>query len=257
MSVVPAEKKLTEQQVEDLAHAANIETNVLKSFMEVEGGGIGFSDVTGRMIIRFEKTWFQRKYEDWKGHQGAWEQTIVNQSTAWAAFSDAYNIDKDAALLSTSVGILQIMGFNHEACNFKSAEDMWAFNEISEINQVETGIRFIMSNPALYRAVKNKNWSLIALLYNGAGYREYAVKNNTIPYDRKMANAYIKFSNDMPLHKTTTTVNLRKGSGTNYDIIRTLLVNTSVEVKNVLKEWQYVKVIATGEEGWVNSKFVS
>lgn len=97
---------------------------------------------------------------------------------------------------------------------------------------------------------------MVATQYNGKYYREIAEKNGSVPYDERMAKAYLKYLNFNDIPKTTTTVNLRRGAGTKYEILKVLKPNTSLQITGASNDWKSVKVIATGQEGWIAAPYV-
>lgn len=190
-------QKLTLTQILLLCKKYGYDPNVIRAFMAVETGGIGFSSFTGKIIIQFEKDWFKKNYADWKKDTAGsvWlNNGIGNQVQEWLAFNDAYKLDPDAAMLSTSIGIGQVMGFHHLLLGFKTVGEMWTFARESEANQLELILRFIKANPKLERAVKTRNWTLIAIYYNGAGFLALAKKHKFTPYDEQMETQYLKIA---------------------------------------------------------------
>lgn len=185
-------KKLTDKDILDLANQSSIEYAALKAFIFAESGGTGIDKTTGKIIIQFEPSWFKRKAP--YAPSGAWSLNgVERQSREWIAFNDAFYKNADAAMESTSIGLMQVMGFNYKKLGFKSVGEMWDFGKVSERNQLELGIRFIKANPALYKALKDKNWHLVAYYYNGSAYKEMAVKWKREPYNITMENAYNKY----------------------------------------------------------------
>lgn len=183
---------LTGAQVIYLANANGYQPSSLNAVLSVESSGHGFSTVTNRIIIQFEPAWFKREYALWAEHANGsvWlNNGIGNQTEEWNAFNDAWKDDPTAAMLSTSIGLPQIMGFHYASLGFKSVGDMWDYAKVSEANQVSMLIKFLKANPVLDTALKNKDWPNFAKYYNGAGYLELAAKTNSIPYDQRMANA--------------------------------------------------------------------
>lgn len=184
--------KLTEDQIRLLACENNIEYAALKAFIEVESGGTGFDSVTGKIIIQFEPSWFKKKAP--YAPTGAWSlNKVERQSKEWVAFNDAFKKNPNAAMESTSIGLMQVMGFHYKMLGFKTVGEMWDFAKVSEKNQVELGIRFIKATPNLYKALKEKNWHLVASLYNGAAYKEMAKKWGREPYNISMEKAYNRY----------------------------------------------------------------
>lgn len=177
---------LTTAQITDLAQKNKYEYAALKAVINVESSGHGFSLVTGRIVIQFEPSWFKRKYSEWKaataGH--IWHNNgVSDQLTEWKAFNDAFGISPDAAMQSTSIGMMQVMGFHYKLLGFKTVGEMWDYGKVSEANQVDLGIRFIKANVKLDKALREKDWPTFAYYYNGEGYKKYN-------YDTRLAQEY-------------------------------------------------------------------
>ena len=180
-------RKITPDQIRQLAASFGLEYAALMAVITVESAGVGFNPPTGKIIIRFEPSWFKREYAEWMEHLGDWiNQPAGNQAEEWLLFDNAYSIDPVAAMLSTSVGMMQVMGFHFKELGFATVGEMWDYAKQSEVNQVEIGLRFIKSEPVLLQALNDKNWTLFALHYNGSLYYE----NH---YDTHLLNAYNKF----------------------------------------------------------------
>jgi hypothetical protein len=182
--------KLTDNQIAELAEKNGYAYAALRAIIEVESGGIGFSLVTGKIIIQFEPLWFKREHQDWKnitaGH--TWENNgVSDQAHEWQAFNDAYGIDQDAAMKATSIGMMQVMGFHYKELGFETVGDMWQYAKQSEANQVDIAIRFIQSIPNLDKALKNKDWPTVAFYYNGSGYKKFN-------YAHRLIAAFVKHS---------------------------------------------------------------
>jgi hypothetical protein len=186
-----AEKLLTNAQINDLAVNNGYEYRVLKSIIQVESGQHGFDPVTGKIIIQFEPSWFKRLCKNWgeDTRHIAWQSNeIGDQATEWKAFNSAFAVNADAAMKSTSIGIMQIMGFHYAETGFKTVGEMWDFAKASEYNQVLLDIRWIKTVPPLDLAIKNKDWQKIALYHNGKNYRAFR-------YDTRLMSAY-RFTSD-------------------------------------------------------------
>jgi len=180
-------KTITTEQIKALAQAYGIEYAALMAVIEVESSGVGFNPPTGYLIIRFEPSWFKREFSDWQDRPGEWLNLPPgNQTEEYRLFDNAFAIDAIAAMLATSVGMMQVMGFHYKELGFASVSAMWDYVKINEANQVEVGLRFIKSEPVLLQALKAKNWPLFALHYNGSAYEE----NH---YDTHLINAYNKY----------------------------------------------------------------
>ena len=178
-------KKLKNEDFTILSKEFLIEEAAIKAVVAVESGGKGFSEVTGKIIIQFEPAWFKRKAP--YTPSGKWSlNKVENQTAEWIAFNDAFSKNKTASMESTSIGLMQVMGFHYKLLGFKTVGDMWDFCKISELNQLRVGLRFIKSNTKMYNALKNKDFSTFAYYYNGEQYKKFK-------YDTRMLAAYNKY----------------------------------------------------------------
>ncbi|HEX8358431.1 MAG TPA: N-acetylmuramidase domain-containing protein [Segetibacter sp.] len=180
-------------QLQELAKRYNHEVAAVRTIINVETPGFGFSKTTGRILIQFEPHWFKKKFVEWKEHQTAWAfNGISYQTEEWIAFNNAFQYAPNAAMEATSVGMMQVMGFHFKTLGFKTVGAMWDFAKESEANQVDLGMRFIKSNPALDRALREKDWYHVAYYYNGAYFQQLAQKNKSVPYDKQLKLGYLK-----------------------------------------------------------------
>jgi hypothetical protein len=162
---------------------------MLKAFIAVESGGRGFDSKTGKLLIQFEPKWFKKKVP--YAPSGKWSVNKVDiQFKEWEAFNEAFKINPDGAMESTSIGLPQIMGFHWKKLGYSSVGAMWNDFKVSELNQVKALIKFIQTDKMLLKAMKEKDWHQIASIYNGAGYRELAKRIGREPYDISLNKAY-------------------------------------------------------------------
>jgi hypothetical protein len=167
------------------------EIEMLEAFIEVESGGKGFDSKTGKILIQFEPAWFKRKVP--YAPSGKWSVNKVDvQSKEWEAFNDAFKIDPNGAMESTSIGLPQIMGFHWKKLGYSSVGTMWDDFKVSETNQIKALVKFIDTDKMLLKAMKEKDWHKIASIYNGSGYKELAERLGREPYDISLRKAYEK-----------------------------------------------------------------
>jgi hypothetical protein len=159
-----------------------------------ESRGVGFVD--GKMKIRFENHVFKRRLKDdvlfnkhftyrkskpWKDHQwcrfpgsgNLWISFHGHQSMEWQVLEFAMTLDKEAALLSISMGLPQAMGFNYKSVGCSSVVEMFEEWQKGERQQIVGMFRFIQSNHRRVRALKNEDWVTFATLYNGPGQADH------------------------------------------------------------------------------------
>jgi len=176
-------KKLLNFQVADLARSNGYTFDNLMAVIKVESGGLGFG-ADGKIIIQFEPSWFKRKSP--YTPSGIWSQNGVDrQAKEWEAFNSAFALNPNAAMESTSIGLMQVMGFHWKLLGFKSVGEMWDYAKVSERNQLDIAIRFIKSNKKLDNALKQGDASTFAYYYNGSGYKQFK-------YDTRLISAGMK-----------------------------------------------------------------
>lgn len=185
-------KKITHEQIKEIAKNFGIKPAMFMAFIEVESGGKGFDEKTGKIIIQFEPHWFRKKAP--YAPSGVWSVNKVDvQSKEWIAFNDAFKKNPDAAMESTSIGLPQIMGFHWKLLGYKSVGEMWDDFKKGEYFQVLALARFIKASPALHAAIKTNNYHLIATYYNGKDYAIMAKKWGREPYNISLEKAYKKY----------------------------------------------------------------
>ncbi len=176
--------------VRSIAAQFGYEYEVIQSFLNVETGGRGFNS-DGKIMIQFEPVWFKRREP--YAPSGNWSVNKVDvQSREWQAFNNAFSIDADSAMESTSIGIGQIMGGHWKRLGYNSVGAMWDDAKKGIDRQIWQVCQFIHTDANLEKSVKRRDWSNIAYVYNGSGYKALAVKLGRTPYDVSMRNEYLK-----------------------------------------------------------------
>ena len=164
-----------------IAESYDIDPYFIYSVGTIESNNRGF-DNNGNIIVRFEKHVFSRYLKKDKSTQHLLDDVYKLKGTGFNTFNEAISINKHKALLSTSFGMFQIMGFNYNYCNYRDVESFVDSLMESEDNQIEAFCNFVTNNN-LVRFIDTKNFSKFAYYYNGPAYRE----NN---YDIKLEKAY-------------------------------------------------------------------
>ncbi len=180
--------------VVDAADALGVTEAHVKAVLAVESRGRGFDPTTKRPIILYEPHVFHREtdgkwssrfggvsYEDW-GHK-PYPHT---QDGRYGQLIYAMGLDEKAALRATSWGLGQIMGFNHEACGFKTVAQFVDAMVKSERDQLLAFAR-LLRTWGLGEKLKRGDWAGFARKYNGPGYK-------TNRYDEKLEAAYKRFA---------------------------------------------------------------
>ena len=181
---------LTQEDYLRAANTLNCDVEAIRAFAKVESRGSGFLP-DGRPVILFERHIFNRLLKA--------KEMSCNDSSICSSKSGGYiggarehdrldkaiAVDKESALQSASWGMFQCMGFNWKVCGYPSLRDFINAANRSEKDHLDMFVGFIKSNNKLLTAVRNKDWSTAARIYNGPAYK----KNN---YDVKLAQAYSK-----------------------------------------------------------------
>lgn len=95
-------------------------------------------------------------------------------------------IHAEAAMLSASYGMFQIMGDNYKTCGYNSVFDFVKALSSSYERQLDAFVKFCMGK-GIQHDLNNKDWDEAARKYNGPAYE----KNK---YDVKLEEAYEKYS---------------------------------------------------------------
>lgn len=190
-------------ELDKYAKAIGIDSAILKAITEVECKGNGFF-TDGSCTILFERHIFFNQVTQKFGSEQAQQWSIKypnicfetrSQSAyfggkrEWERVNLAKNLDPECALLSTSFGMFQIMGFNYKICGYSNVGEYVSDMIKSEKYQVGAVSMYIKNyaNGKLYKAVTSLDFNEIARLFNG---NDYAVNN----YNGKLKDAYKKFN---------------------------------------------------------------
>jgi len=189
-------KRLSQGDIGDAARELGIQTAVLLAFLEVEANGRGF-DSNNRPKMLFEP---HVMYRNTKGtiRQKAIALGVAYKS--WGALPyprDSYprlktaiGVAKAPGFLSASYGLPQILGENHKAAGFSSAELMFRAMKQGEREQLLAMVS-LLKDWGLAKHLKGKDftqpesWVQAVKRYNGKGFR----RNK---YHIKCATAYKK-----------------------------------------------------------------
>jgi hypothetical protein len=177
---------ITENEYKNLAKEFGISISKVKAIDSVESNGQGFDPVTHKIKIQFEPHYFKKIT---RLVSGVWSSNKVDaQSKEWQAFNDAFAKNPTAAMESTSIGRMQVMGVHWKRLGFKNVNQMWDFAKDSEANQLWLGLKFIETDKNLFNAVQSWNTKKVAYYYNG---KNYWIKG----YDKKLESTEIKYRN--------------------------------------------------------------
>lgn len=178
-----------------LAAKLGIDPAVAVAVLAVESGGNAFGS-DGRMIIRFENHLFYHYWGKqnpdrfaqcftfnsdrcWEGHtwrsdpNQPFQEFHGNQGAEWAALTFAASLDDTAAKFSISMGLPQVMGFNHQRIGYANVQEMFNAFAADERNHVLALFDFIKADASMVQALQSQNYSAFAAGYNGPGQADY------------------------------------------------------------------------------------
>lgn len=184
--------------LEALAGRVGIDVAAAVAVVSVESGGRAFGD-DGRLLVRFEPHVFarylgtgrRREFDahfrlqgrvPWEGHtfrvssDAPWRPFHGAQRTEWAALEVARTIDDDLALRSTSMGLAQVMGFNHALVGHRSPRAMFeamAADVRYHLLAMFDFIRGTGRDSRALEALRNEDYVAFAKTYNGSGHAGY------------------------------------------------------------------------------------
>jgi hypothetical protein len=185
--------KLTNEDFCRAAKRLRCDVSAIKAVAQVESRGEPFySD--GFPIILFERHKFRKftngKFD--KSHPrlsnkkpGGYGKAGQNQRNK---FNQAFALDPEAAMMSCSWGMFQIMGFNHDVCGYETVGEFVDAMKAGVDKQLDAFVSFVIGNN-LARHLRSKNFFLFAEAYNGPDQE----KNN---YDGRMTAAEKRFAKD-------------------------------------------------------------
>ena len=187
-------KRLEETDFADAARDIGVDATVLRAVTAVEARGTGFIGGTDLPLILFEGHHFHRRtggrysrdypgvsYPKWdrskyKGNRGEYDRLMLAIRI--------HGSNPEPALMSTSWGMFQIMGFNHDKAGYGSVVDFVNAMAMSERAQLDAFVAFIRAT-GLADELRKREWAAFAKAYNGAGYKANQ-------YDTKLAAAFAR-----------------------------------------------------------------
>ena len=195
-----------EQHYEALSKELGVEKEVLKAVAEVESRGKGFINLNGerKAKILYERHYMYRQLAKKKSNKydlntlSQENPNIVNklaqprgtygsEEHQYEKLAIAKNIDNDSAIQSCSWGKFQVMGSYYSYGGYATPTEFEEAMHLCELQQFIYFKNFLSKvSPAIIKPMRDKNWAMIAEIYNGHDYRAGS-------YDIKMKNAYNKY----------------------------------------------------------------
>lgn len=186
-----AAKRLDDIDLPMIGHRIGVGEDEVHALMDVEARNSGF-DRQDRPAMLFEPHLFYRNLS------GAERERAVSEGLAYKDWrrdypTDSYPrliramaINPEAALKSCSWGLGQILGSNHLAAGYPSAEAMVRAFLDDEQEHLEAMIRFIL-DAGIADDLRAHRWSTVARVYNGPSYAVHG-------YHTRLEAAYRKWA---------------------------------------------------------------
>lgn len=185
---------LSDSGLDRICDLLGVSDAVIWAILTVETRGFGFfPDRTPQILFErhifhhYTKGKFSRDNRDISDKEGG---GYIGGIAEYKRLKKAMELDQEAALMSTSWGIAQVMGFNYKVAGFDSVHAMVRGMVKDEDQQLIAMANFIKEN-SLAGALHRKNWVSFARRYNGPGFK----KNE---YDTRLAAAHAKYEIILP-----------------------------------------------------------
>ncbi|MGQ5524835.1 N-acetylmuramidase family protein [Chitinimonas sp. PSY-7] len=190
--------------IADLRHAAmrlGVTLPAIQAVCEVESRGAGFLQ-DGRPKILFERHVMYRLLKQAGKNADAYAARYVDVvnpirggyvggAGEHKRFDLAALLDEGCAIGACSWGRFQIMGYHWQRLGYDSAKAFADAMASDERKQLDAFVAFILADEKLLAALRERDWTAFANLYNGPAYRVNR-------YDTKLASAYAQFSAKVP-----------------------------------------------------------
>lgn len=185
---------VTDADYQNMARLLGVEVATVKAVVQVEAAGSGFLP-SGRVKILFEAHLFHDFCKP-KGRfsnsnsdisSPTWNRNLYEGGEdEWKRMRKAYLLDANAAMMSASGGLGQVVvGYHYEKCGYATPRDCWLDMRQSEAKQLEIMMKVIKAS-GWADELKRKDWAGFARQYNGPGYKQNR-------YDTKLKEAYDRF----------------------------------------------------------------
>lgn len=190
-------QQLNEQDYQKAADRLGVNKAAVKAVATVESNGGGFL-ADGRVKVQFEPHVFYQRLKQAYGQQRADRELAAHPDLVALKpgsyqsvdkedkdMNRAAGIDRQCALESASWGAFQIMGYHWKTCGYATLQ-AFINAQYSAAGQLDTFVLFILADARLVKALKARDWTTFARIYNGPLFAKNA-------YDTKMASAYKQF----------------------------------------------------------------
>lgn len=185
-------KRLDDIDIPRIAAQIGCGEDEVHAFMDVEAAGSGF-DSQGRPKMLFEPHVFYRNLKGTQRNKAVARGLAYSKwrpgnypTDSYPRLIDAMSINVEAALRSASWGLGQILGENHLAAGYATAESMVLHFMEDEEHHLQAMINFLKEK-SLDDDLREHRWEALARGYNGAAYAKHG-------YHTRLKKAYEKWA---------------------------------------------------------------
>ena len=181
-------KYLRIDTIVERAKAEGIPPSMLLAFKEVESKDNGFL-ADGRPIILFERHKFYSWLVKSKGQSFAQSVAATHPNVCNPERGGYYGYEREydrlkiaegfsveGAWSSSSWGMFQVMGFNYNLCGYLNVSTFIQDMRQSETKHLDAAIGYLKKVNGLMAAMKQRNYTRVAEMYNGKDQQGYDTK---------------------------------------------------------------------------------
>lgn len=171
------------------ARLLGLDPAILQAFAEVEAGIEGGFLESGEPVILFERHHFHRytsgQFDGVRVPDLPDSVSLISHSKPGGygstriqhhKLASAAALDRDAALKSASWGLFQILGSNWRQCRFSTLQSFINAMYRSVDDHLWALTNFIQADARLLKALRGKQWTDAARIYNGPRQKGYDVR---------------------------------------------------------------------------------
>jgi len=188
-------REITDSDYQAAARSLECEEAAIRAIAKVESPRGPFED-DGEPSILFERHVFHRLTG------GKYDRVDPNISSprrgGYGKYSEQHGrlqraaaLDRNAALMSASWGQFQIMGENYKQAGHATLQSFINAMYRDAASHLRALVDFIRNDRRLLTAIRNKDWTRFARIYNGPAYAEHE-------YDVRIARAYDEIKRSYP-----------------------------------------------------------
>lgn len=178
------------------ADVLGVDEATIETMAEVEAGPYGAFLDSGEPVCLWERHIFHRLTSgrfDGARAEGLPERYSLISSRIRGGYGPVsaqhlklqagVKLNREAALKSVSLGLYQILGLNHKAAGFETVQGFVTAMYRSVDDHLAALVNFVLADPRLVRALRARDWPMVARIYNGPAYASHG-------YDTRFAAVY-------------------------------------------------------------------